>query len=144
MCIAGRGSLDEAAAAMLAQLLEKQGIGARVVSSGVVSAANVIRLDVAGVQMACLSYLEPGGFTNARYLVRRLRRKLPRAKIVCGLWTLTDDDAIRRDALKETGADLVVTSLQDAVNVVNTSARAAVGGPVMNSQVLAKALPAAE
>jgi hypothetical protein len=33
LCIAGRGSLDEAAAAMLAQLLEKQRIGARVVSS---------------------------------------------------------------------------------------------------------------
>jgi predicted PurR-regulated permease PerM len=144
MCIAGRGSLDEAAAAMLGQLLEKQGIGARVVSSSSVSAANMIRLDVAGVQMACLSYLEPGGFTNARYLVRRLRRKLPRAKILCGLWTLTDSDAIGRDALKETAADLVVTSLRDAVSVVNTSARAAVGGPVTNSPLLAKALPAAE
>src|ERR1700724_1985914 len=40
MCIAGRGSLDEAAAAMLAQLLEKQGIGARLVSSEEVAAAN--------------------------------------------------------------------------------------------------------
>ena len=30
LCVAGRGSLDEAAAAMLAQLLEKRGIGARV------------------------------------------------------------------------------------------------------------------
>ena len=77
LCVAGRGSLDEAAAAMLAQLLEKHGIGARVVPSEAVSVANLARLDVTGVQMACLSYLEPGSFTNARYLVRRLRRRLP-------------------------------------------------------------------
>jgi hypothetical protein len=58
------GSLDEAAA-MLSQLLEKHGIGARVVPSEAVSVANLPRLDVTGVQMACLSYLEPGSFTNA-------------------------------------------------------------------------------
>src|SRR6185312_11001238 len=88
MCIAGRGSLDEAAAAMLAQLLEKHGIGAQVVASEAVSAANLFGLDATRVQLACLSYLEPGGFTNARYLVRRLRRKLPGAKIFVGFWTL--------------------------------------------------------
>jgi hypothetical protein len=33
LCVAGRGSLDEASAAMLAQLLPKHGIGARVVPS---------------------------------------------------------------------------------------------------------------
>jgi hypothetical protein len=82
LCVAGRGSLDEAAAAILAQLLEKHGIGARVVPSEAVSVANLPRLDVTGVQMACLSYLEPSSFTNARYLVRRLRRRLPQAKIV--------------------------------------------------------------
>ena len=37
MCIAGRGSLDEAAAAMLAQLLDKQGIQASVVPSDAVA-----------------------------------------------------------------------------------------------------------
>jgi predicted PurR-regulated permease PerM len=88
MCIAGRGSLDEAAAAMLAQLLERHGIGAQVVASDAASAANLFALDATGVQLACLSYLEPGGFTNARYLARRLRRKLPGARIFIGFWTL--------------------------------------------------------
>jgi predicted PurR-regulated permease PerM len=37
LCVAGHGSLDEAAAAMLAQLSEKHGIGARVVPSEAVS-----------------------------------------------------------------------------------------------------------
>jgi hypothetical protein len=44
---------------MLAQLLEKHGIGAHVVPSEVVSVANLSRLDVTGVQMACLSYWSP-------------------------------------------------------------------------------------
>ena len=92
LCVAGRGSLDEASAAMLAQLLRKHGIGARVVPSEAVSAPNLFVLDVTGVQMAFLCYLEPGSFSNPRYLVRRLRRKLPKATIVAGFWTLKADE----------------------------------------------------
>jgi predicted PurR-regulated permease PerM len=125
VCIAGRGSLDEAAAAMLAQLLEKHGIGARVVSSDAVSAAKLSALDMTGVQLACLSFLEPGGFTNPRYLTRRLRRKLPQARIVAGFWTLTEDEAKQRDAQTATGADLVVTSLRAAVEHIVGAARQA-------------------
>ena len=127
ICIAGRGSLDEAAAAMLAQLLQKRGLGARVVPSHAVSAANISRFDGADAQIICLSYLEPGGFTSARYLVRRLRRKLPRAKILLGLWTLNQADSERRDALEETGVDLVVTSLRQAVERVVAQASEAAG-----------------
>jgi hypothetical protein len=76
--------------------------------------------------MACLSYLEPGSFNNARYLVRRLRRRLPQAKIVGGFWTLTEHEAQERDALGATRADCVVTSLRQAVQqVVNTAKDAA-------------------
>ena len=128
LCVAGRGSLDEAAAAMLAQLLEKHGIGARVVPPEAVSVANVVRLDVTGVQMVCLSYLEPGSFANARYLVRRLRRRLPQAKIFVGLWTLTAQDAEERDALAATRADLVFTSLRQAVEQVANAAKEAASG----------------
>ena len=126
MCVAGRGSLDEAAAAMLAQLLGKHGIGARVVPSQAVSAANIVRFDAVDAPIVCLSYLEPGGLTSARYLARRLRRKLPRAKILLGLWTLSEGDSERLNALKETGVDLVVTSLRQAVEGVLAEATDAV------------------
>lgn len=115
LCIAGRGSLDEAAAAMLAQLLQQRGIDARVVPHSAVSASNIFLLDVAGTRVACLSYLDPGNFTSARFLVRRLRRKLPHAKIWVGLWTQSPEEMEHREALRETGADLVVTSLRQAV-----------------------------
>lgn len=130
LCIAGRGSLDEASAAMLVQLLEKHGIAARVVPSEAVSVANLFRLDVTGVQIACLCYLEPGSFTNPRYLVQRLRRKLPEAKIINAFWTLTEEEAEERNALRETRADLVVTSLRQAVEaVLDTAGKAAIADP---------------
>ncbi|MGH7033530.1 MAG: AI-2E family transporter [Stellaceae bacterium] len=115
LCVAGRGSLDEAAASMLAQLLEKRGIDARVVPSEAVSAATITQLDAPGVELACLSYLEAGGFTNARYLIRRLRRRLPGARIVAGFWTLSEEDARSQDALGETSADFVASSLRQAI-----------------------------
>jgi hypothetical protein len=95
------------------------------VPSDEVSLANLFRLDVTGVQMACLSYLEPSSFTNARYLVRRLRRRLPQAKIVDGFWTLTPQEVEQRDALAATRADCVVTSLRQAVEQVVNAAKEA-------------------
>jgi predicted PurR-regulated permease PerM len=139
LCVAGRGSLDEAAAAMLAQLLTKEGIGVRVVPSAAVSAPNMFRLDVTGVQMVCLSYLEPGDFTNARYLVRRLRRKLARAPIVVGFWTLSEEEATRRNALQETGASDVVTSLRQAADLVSTVAKEAIRPPETPPDIAAAA-----
>ena len=127
VCIAGHGSLDEAAAAMLAQLLEKHGIGARVVPSSAVSATHILHFDAGDAQFVCLSYLDPGGFTSARYLARRLRRKLPRVKILLGLWTLNRAESERRNALRETGVDLVVTSLGEAVERIVAEARESAG-----------------
>ena len=59
--VAGLGSLDEAAAATLAQRLEGLLFGARVVPFEAVPAANVPQLDVVlDVEMACLSDLDKG------------------------------------------------------------------------------------
>ncbi len=143
LCVAGRGSLDEAAAAMLAQLLDKRLIGARVIGSEAVSAATIFRLDLTGVQIICLSYLEPGGFTNARYLVRRLRRKLPSVRIIVGLWTLTTDGAKEREALRETGADRVVTSLREGVDQVVSITNDIIRREMSNEKPIVEA-PAAE
>jgi hypothetical protein len=72
--------------------------------------------------------LEPGSFTNARYLARRLRRGLPSVPILVGFWTLSEEDAIHRAALRETGTDLVVTSLRQAVEQVTLAKGALIPG----------------
>jgi predicted PurR-regulated permease PerM len=123
LCVAGRGSIDEASAAMLAQLLNKHGIGARVVPSPAASAANIFQLDVKGVQLAVLCFMEMGGLSNARFLVRRLRRRVRDARIVLGFWTMTDDEAKQREAVAATGADDLVTSLRQALELIARTAR---------------------
>jgi predicted PurR-regulated permease PerM len=141
LCVAGRGALDEAAARMLAQLLEKRGLAARIVPAQAVSAANIMRFKADGAQMVCLSYLEAGGFTSARYLARRLRRKLPHAKILLGLWTLDDAGAARRNAIEETEVDVVATSLSAAVARIVDEARKGAGS---TGEGRARRAPAAE
>ena len=128
LCVAGRGPLDEASAAMLAQLLELHGINTRVVSHEAVSATCINELDVADVRMTCVCYLEAGSFGNARYLVRRLRRRLPKGEIIAAFWTLTLEQIEHRNALTATGADFVVISTQQAVWQVVTAARAITSG----------------
>jgi hypothetical protein len=75
--------------------------------------------------MAYLCYLEPGAFTNPHYLARGLRRKLPKATIVGGFWTLKADEAEEHSALTKTGVDLVAILLHQAVAQVITAAREA-------------------
>jgi predicted PurR-regulated permease PerM/methylmalonyl-CoA mutase cobalamin-binding subunit len=121
LCVSGGGALDEAAAAMLAQVLVERGFGARVVPSHEVSPGNVFRLDAEGVETIVISYLDAGGFANARYLVRRLRRRLaPSATIVLGLWTQSEAAINRSDVVDRTEANAVVTSLAQAVEAVAT------------------------
>jgi predicted PurR-regulated permease PerM len=118
LCVAGRGPLDEAAAAMLTQILGRHRVGARVVSGSAVLPANLYRLKAGNAATVCLSYLPPITFTHARYLVRRLRRRLPGAKMVLCLWNQSHAEIDRDDARSATGADLVVTSLDEAVDLL--------------------------
>ena len=82
LCIAGRTGLDEAAAAMLAQLLSKHGLAARVEGPDALSTANIFRLQTKGIAMTCVSFMDHRSAAQMRYTIRRLRRKLPDAPIV--------------------------------------------------------------
>ena len=117
LCIAGRGPLDEAAAEMLAQLLSKHGMHGHVVRYEEVSRERINGLDTSGAVMACISYLDiAGGPAHLRYLVQRLRARLPRgAPVLVGLWP-TDDTALKDKAIQASvGADYFVSSLMESV-----------------------------
>ena len=130
LCVAGRGPLDEAAGAMLAQILGKHGLAARVVSQNAVSRQAIGNLDTSGVAMICVSYLEANGSPSTlRYLLRRLREQAPGAPVLVGLWqadaALLQDERLRAAV----GADHYVTTLRDAVNACIAAARATAPGP---------------
>jgi len=116
LCLAGRGPLDEAASAMLAQLLTKHGLGARVVPHEASSREQVSRLDTAGVAMVCISYLDISGSpAHLRYLLRRLKRRMPDVPLLVGLWP--EGEAVLTDAAqaRAVGADYYTASLHGAV-----------------------------
>jgi predicted PurR-regulated permease PerM len=121
LCVAGRGPLDESAAAMLAQLLQKHGLGARVEGADAVATSNILRLETSGLAMVCLSYLDTSSRAHMRYTIRRMRRRLPKAQVLLGCWR-TDADAAT--LLETTKPDLVATSLREAVKLCLESARA--------------------
>ena len=103
LCVAERSDLDEAAALILAQILSKHGLGARVAKVEETSASSIFRLDGAGVALVCVSTLDDSSPAHTRYLVRKLRRRLPRAIILVCYWTGTNPalthDAVKADAL---------------------------------------------
>lgn len=116
LCVAGRGPLDEISAILLAQILRKHGMGARVVPYAAVSRREIATLEVTGVRMICVCSVELRGVpSNLRYLLQRLRRKAPEAHMLVGMWQ-DDDQAPRDDDLRRTlGADALVSSLREAV-----------------------------
>ena len=125
LCVAGRGPLDEAASAILADVLRKHGFGAVIVPHGSVSRGRVRDIELTNVKLACVSYLELSGApAHLRYLLRRLRQALPPVPVVVGLWPV--DDAIHSDdSLRgHVGADHYVTNIQDALAVCLKEAHA--------------------
>jgi predicted PurR-regulated permease PerM len=123
MCIAGRGPLDEAAALLLVDMLGKYGIGARVVSSDQTSAAQINDLTVDGVCVACVSYLEPGTYKNARYQVRRLRKRMPDIPVMAIFWGIGGDASRYLDSVEATECDVVTTGLKETMHHVLAFAR---------------------
>ena len=118
-CVSGRGSFDDVVTAMLAQLLEGHGRQVRSISHRAVSRAEIAKLDLAGVAVIALSYVELSGTpAQLRYLIKRLRQRAPHATIIAGLWA--EGEPVLNDAALQNmiGADCYVGSLGDMIDVV--------------------------
>ncbi|WP_336492375.1 AI-2E family transporter [Methylobacterium nigriterrae] len=116
LCVTGRGPLDEASSAMLAQLLRKHGLGARVAGYDAVSRERIRDLDLAGVAMVCISYLDiTGNPAHLRYLLERLRRRAPGIPVLVGLWPVGEKVLSDAAVGREVGAHAYVPSLREAV-----------------------------
>ena len=118
LCIGSRSPLDEAAATMLAQLLEKHGLPAKIQPFADVASAKSLRIDARDAPLVCLSYF--GAVRNpahVRFLIRRLKRMMPNAKFLACFWMLAADPEKGEDWRIAVGAHLVATSLTDAVAI---------------------------
>ncbi|MDF2781232.1 MAG: hypothetical protein K0S96_1036 [Geminicoccaceae bacterium] len=126
LCIGARNALDEAAAALLVHLLQRDGRSARPVAHEAVAGRNLAQLERAGVALICLSYVNPGATQHAHRLTRRLRQHFgPEVRIMVGLWTAPAAAEGREEPLRAMGADLLATSLAQAVRQIAESAEPA-------------------
>jgi hypothetical protein len=125
LCIAGRGPLDEAAALLLVDMLDKYGVGGQVVSADQAAAGQIESLNVSDIKLACVSYLEPGTYKNARGQVRRLRKRMPGIPILAIFWGLGDDHSRYLDSVEATEADVVTTGLKETIHHILIFARRA-------------------
>ena len=86
LCIPGLSLLDEATAMVVAQLVERHGIGARAEQADALSMSRMFSWDIEGVALVCLCYVENPTSAQVRYAVRRIRRRLPNVNIVVALF----------------------------------------------------------
>ncbi len=124
LCLPGRGPLDDISAMMLAQILRKHGMGAKVLPYEAASRREIGSLEGEGVRMVCICSVELRGTPSSiRYMMQRLRRRLPDVPILVGIWQ-DDDPAPRDDELRRNlGALALVSSLRDAVITCGRCAR---------------------
>src|SRR5262245_27979158 len=82
-----RTDLDEAAAIVLATILEVHGIKARVERSEALAALNLSKLDFSDTALISLSSIDIKNAAHIQYAARRVRSRTPAAKILLGVWS---------------------------------------------------------
>ncbi len=117
VCVAGRNDLDEAAALLLAHLLRLEShneIAPPLSSAALSSDASYLPL-LKNASVVCLSLISTSSPARARYLVRRIRRRAPRARVLVGFWGAAGQEELVAQPAAASTADIVAFSLRDAV-----------------------------
>jgi hypothetical protein len=115
LCIPGLSVLDEAVALMVAQLVERRGIGARAEQADALSMSRIFTLDIKEVALVCLCYVENPTPAQIHYAIRRLRRKAPGAFILVTLLGATSNVDDQEELQGSADIDFVKVSLRDTV-----------------------------
>jgi predicted PurR-regulated permease PerM len=115
VCIGARSQLDEAAALMVSQILDKHGLAADALSPTTMLTSGLERLAEQNPALICLCYIGPRNSAHIRYALRRLRRRVPHAILVLGQLSQVSDRGA--DLEGPLHADEVETSLRGICRV---------------------------
>lgn len=116
LCVTGRGPLDSLACAMLVQLLDRAQLESKLAPPQAVSRTEIGKLDIARDGVVVLFTLEISGIPSSmRYLIRRVRDRLPDATIVVGVWPEQEPAGWSDDFKHSLGADCYASSLREIV-----------------------------
>jgi predicted PurR-regulated permease PerM len=112
LCLAGRTPLDQAACAILVQILERRNIATRVAGPQALTTSGIFQLNSDEISAICIFYLNHQSVAAVRYAVRRVRRKFPKTPIGVCLWGSVNL-SVMADAAQ---ADMTIGSLREAVD----------------------------
>jgi predicted PurR-regulated permease PerM len=115
----GRDEADGLALEMLRQVVDPAQWEVEVLSTELPAAELVALAAEKRPAIICIGALPPGGLAHARYLCKRLRARLPGAKIVVGRWGLRGNVEQNQEQLREAGADLIETTLAQTRDDLN-------------------------
>ncbi|MGY2052595.1 AI-2E family transporter [Methylobacterium sp. JK268] len=124
LCVSSGGAFDLATTAMLSQILARHGLANRVTTLRELRERPAEAPVPEGIGLVCYSYLHPVSLSQIRFVVRQTRRLLPGVAVLVGFWGERDPASLAR-LRRAVGADDLVTSLGDALDVALTRARAA-------------------
>jgi predicted PurR-regulated permease PerM len=119
LCLAGRTPLDQAACAILVQILERRNIATRVAGPQALTTSGIFQLNPDGISAICIFYLNHQSVAAVRYAVRRVRRKFPNTPIGVCLWGSVNL-SVMADAAQ---ADATIGSLREAVYFCSGAAK---------------------
>jgi hypothetical protein len=134
-CVPARAQRDQLAGDMLVRLLWQQGMSAQSAVAKMPLGELLEWVRKAKADVVCISVVAPSTLIHARYLCAKFRTLSPGLKIVVGLWGRPDQAPETLVALRESGADEIVTSLAEALT------RVAVDDPMDTSGLAGADLP---
>lgn len=120
ICVAtcpAQDQADELALTML-QHLAPPGCEVILMSSALMASEKTAAVTQLAPDVVIISALGPGGASQVRYLCKRIRQESPRVRIIVGRWGYHGDRERMTAGLKARGADHVVTTLQEALNLI--------------------------
>ncbi|MER8445302.1 AI-2E family transporter [Mesorhizobium sp. M1066] len=117
LCAGGRGELDDAAAAMLAQVLEVQGATVSKAGFADMEPASIRRLELATVDTVVVGFLNRDSVKHARFMVRRLKRAKAALRVGIVFWSeaAAEDKETADKLARDMNADFVAHGMVDAV-----------------------------
>ncbi|MER9332270.1 AI-2E family transporter [Mesorhizobium sp. M0488] len=117
LCAGGRGELDDAAAAMLGQVLLIQGAATSKASFAELQPASIRRLELDGLNTVVIGFLNRNSLKHARFMVRRIKRFNPAIRVGVVFWGGNGEDRGEPDGKlgNDINADFVALDMVNAV-----------------------------
>lgn len=106
-----RDEIDALALDMVRRGLDLDRVQFQPLAPALLAAEVVAWIDVHRPAVLCIGAVAPGGFSQSRYLCKRLRERFPALRIVVGRWGLHAEQEAEAQALRAAGANEVTATV---------------------------------